>query len=319
MIRAERLSKAFDGFWAVRDVSLTVHKGEILALLGPNGAGKTTTVRMLSAILAPTTGEAWVDGYSVREHPQEVRRRVGVLTEHHGLYRRMTVEEYLAFFADVYELPETVKRERIAHWLRFFDLWAFRHRRIGELSKGMRQKVALTRALLHHPRALLLDEPTSAMDPESAYLVRQAVAALRSEERAIILCTHNLVEAESLADRIAVLHRGRVVALGTAEELKRRFLGPKRYRVLLAEDRAEPPPLPPGFRLVAHSPRAFEVHPPNGEGDNVHLIRTLVHAGWPVVRVEAVPYTLEQAYLALMKQVHAQEAAQTGQEEPTHG
>ncbi len=308
MIRAEHLGKAFGDFWAVRDLSFEVKAGEILALLGPNGAGKTTTVRMLCALLRPTRGQAWVDGWDVSQHPQEVRRRVGVLTEQHGLYRRMKVAEYLAFFADLYHLPPDVKEKRIRHWLTFFGLWEVRERRIGELSKGMRQKLALSRALLHHPKALLLDEPTSAMDPESAHLVRQAIASLRSEERAIILCTHNLTEAERLADRIAILDRGRLVALGTPEELKERALGPRRFRITLTEPREGIPPLPPGFVLEEQGRTHLVVRPPNGEIDNPYLLTTLLNAGWPVSRMEEVPRTLEAAYLALMEQLHGARA-----------
>ncbi len=306
MIRTENLGKSFDGFWAVQDLTLEVRPGEILALLGPNGAGKTTTVRMLCAVLRPSRGRAWVGDYDVARHPDQVRRQVGVLTEQHGLYTRMTALEYLTFFARLYDLPPRVREERIAYWLTFFGLWEARHRRIGEFSKGMRQKLALSRALLHHPRALLLDEPTSAMDPESARRVRQAIASLRSEERAIILCTHNLVEAETLADRIAILDRGRLAALGTAQELKDRALGPPRFRVVLAEPRTGPPPLPPGFHLEEQDPRHLVVRPPRGEADNPRLLAALLQAGWPVARLEEVPRTLEDAYLALMERLHGQ-------------
>ncbi len=304
MIRAENLGKAFDDFWAVRHLSFEVRGGEILALLGPNGAGKTTTVRMLCALLRPTEGRAWIDGWDVVQHPEQVRRRVGVLTEHHGLYRRMKVREYLEFFARLYDLPEPEGQRRIRHWLSFFGLWEFRERRVGELSKGMRQKLALSRALLHHPKALLLDEPTSAMDPESAYLVRQAIASLRSEERAIILCTHNLAEAERLADRIAILDRGRLVALGTPEELKEQALGPRRYRVLLAEPREGPPPLPPSFVLEEQGPTHLVVRSLNGETENPRLLQALLEADWPVTRLEEIPRTLEAAYLTLMERLH---------------
>ncbi len=304
MIRTEGLSKSFEGFWAVRDLTLEVHPGEILALLGPNGAGKTTTVRMLSAVLRPSRGRAWIGGYEVTQSPDEVRSLVGVLTEQHGLYTRMTALEYLTFFARLYDLPPEASARRIRHWLTFFGLWEFRHQRIGNYSKGMRQKLALSRALLHHPQALLLDEPTSAMDPESARRVRQAIASLRSEERAIILCTHNLVEAETLADRIAILDQGRLVALGTPEELKDQALGPPRFRVVLAEPRTDPPPLPPGFQVEEQQPTSLVVRPPRGEADNPRLLRALLHAGWPVTRLEEVPRTLEDAYLALMERLH---------------
>ncbi len=225
MILANNLSKRFDGFEAVRGVSLDVPPGQLLALLGPNGAGKTTTVRMLTSILKPTGGWARVAGFDVAENPNAVRRHVGVLTEHHGLYFRMRAEEYLAFFGEMYGLPETVHRARAQDLLARFGMRDALKKRLGEYSKGMRQKLALIRTLLHNPPVLLLDEPTSAMDPQSAKLVRDAIAELRRDKRAIILCTHNLTEAEALADQIAIIRRGRIIAQGTLDALRRQLLG----------------------------------------------------------------------------------------------
>ena len=196
MISAQDLSKQFDDFWAVDGVNLNVPPGKVLVLLGPNGAGKTTTVRMLTSILKPTRGHASVNGFDVVKEAHLVRKSVGVLTEHHGLYGRMTSVEYLDFFGQLYHLEPALLRKRINRLLDDYGLGDARKKRLGEYSKGMRQKLALTRALLHDPPVLLLDEPTSAMDPESARMVRNAILKLRSTERSIILCTHNLVEAE---------------------------------------------------------------------------------------------------------------------------
>jgi ABC-2 type transport system ATP-binding protein len=226
MIDTHDLSKRFDTFQAVDRVSLTVPEGEVLALLGPNGAGKTTTVRMLTSILRPTSGWARVAGFDVVADPEGVRRRVGVLTEHHGLYMRMRAEEYLLFFGELYGLAAPACRQRAARLLEQFGMGEALRKRLGEYSKGMRQKLALIRAMLHDPPVLLLDEPTSAMDPESARLVRDAIAALRSEKRTVILCTHNLTEAEQLADHIAVIRRGAIIAQGSPQQLKRQWLGP---------------------------------------------------------------------------------------------
>jgi len=172
MIEARNLTKHFDDFVAVNAVDLDVKAGEVLALLGPNGAGKTTTIRMLTSVLPPTRGYARVAGFDVVTDAALVRGSVGVLTEHHGLYGRMQAEEYLDFFGQLYGLTKNERYQRSETLLNEFNLWQVRHRRIGEFSKGMRQKLALTRAMLHNPPVLLLDEPTSAMDPDSARLVR---------------------------------------------------------------------------------------------------------------------------------------------------
>lgn len=193
MIESNDLSKQYNNeFWAVDGVNLNVQPGQILALLGQNGAGKTTTVRMLTALLSPTRGWARVGGYDIAKHPQEVRANVGVLTEQHGLYMRMTGEEYLDFFGKVYGMDAKTRKSRSDYLLEYFGLKEAAHRRCGEYSKGMKQKLALARALIHDPAVLLLDEPTSAMDPESAQLVRNEISRLRSSSRTIIICTHNL-------------------------------------------------------------------------------------------------------------------------------
>ena len=179
MIELDDLTKRFDDFTAVDRVTLSIAPGEILALLGPNGAGKTTTVRMLAAILPPTAGRAFVAGYSVTEHPQEVRRRVGLLTEHPGLYLRMRGGEYLNFFGRLLSLDAVERKRRARELLDRFGMPEAWGQRMGTYSKGMRQKIALVRAMLHDPSVLLLDEPTSAMDPHSAKLVRDAIFGLR--------------------------------------------------------------------------------------------------------------------------------------------
>src|SRR5512139_1256687 len=255
MIETNDLSKQFNNnFWAVDGITLTVKPGQILALLGQNGAGKTTTVRMLTSLLTPTRGWASVAGYDVVRHPQEVRSNVGVLTEQHGLYMRMSGEEYLDFFGRVYDLDPQARKLRSAYLLEYFGLAEFARRRSGEYSKGMKQKLALARALMHDPAVLLLDEPTSAMDPESARLVRDEIARLKSSQRTIIICTHNLAEAEALADSIAIIYRGKILLNGTLDELKRVVLGPVEYEAKFARDfDAGNLDLPQGVTLAARS------------------------------------------------------------------
>ena len=304
MIHTEDLSKQFGDFWAVNGVSLDVEPGQVLALLGQNGAGKTTTVRMLTSVLVPTRGHAQIAGYDVVQYPDKVRASVGVLTEQHGLYLRMTGAEYLDFFGKVYRLDQDARRLRSQAWMEYFGLAEFAKRPIGQYSKGMRQKMALARTLLHDPPVLLLDEPTSAMDPESAQLVRKAIASLRSEQRSIIICTHNLVEAEMLADKIAIIYRGSVLTSGTIGVLKRNLLGPAEYELRV---RGEWPrsnfDLPAGVTVLEPGeagPR-FRVEDP--QLANPVLLREMIKLGVEVVALQELPRTLEQVYLAAMAQV----------------
>ncbi len=231
MIQAENLTKKFDEFLAVEGVHLDIPKGQVLVLLGPNGAGKTTTVRMLSSVLRPTFGSATVAGFDVVKNSQEVRSLVGVLTEMHGLYKRMNAQEYLTFFAQIYKMERSFYQKRIQLLLEQFGLGDVGKKRLGEYSKGMRQKLALVRALLHDPPVLLLDEPTSAMDPESAKMVRDSIRSLKSGERTLILCTHNLAEAEELADQIAIIQTGRIILSGSPDHLKTKLLGQAQYEI----------------------------------------------------------------------------------------
>ena len=302
MIETNDLSKQFNNsFWAVDGVTLTVQPGQILALLGQNGAGKTTTVRMLTALLTPTRGSARVAGYDVVKFPQEVRSNVGVLTEQHGLYMRMSGEEYLDYFGKVYGLEAEARRARSAYLLEYFGLTEAARRRCGEYSKGMKQKLALARALIHNPSVLLLDEPTSAMDPESARLVRDEIERLRSSQRTIVICTHNLAEAEALADRIAIIYRGRILLNGTLDELKRQVLGPVEYEAIFARDfDASDLPLPPGVTLASSNGAKLRFRVEMPQVANPVLVNTLTSRNAPLVSLQEVPRRLEHVYLKTM-------------------
>jgi ABC-2 type transport system ATP-binding protein len=304
MIHTEDLSKQFGEYWAVDGVSLDVQPGHVLALLGQNGAGKTTTVRLLTAVLAPSRGRACVAGLDVTQHPDQVRSLVGVLTEQHGLYLRMTAKEYLDFYGQVYGLDAGKRRERSRELLAYFGLSHAADQPMGQYSKGMRQKLALARTLIHEPPVLLLDEPTSAMDPESAQLVREAISSLRSAKRTIVICTHNLVEAELLADQIAIIFRGRVLVQGTVAELKKTLLGPSEYEVRLPPGEwLGPVPLPPGVTVLPprDSIPRFRIEDP--QTANPIFLEELIKHGTHVVALQEVPRTLEQVYLAAMAQV----------------
>jgi ABC-2 type transport system ATP-binding protein len=298
MLITENLTKKFNDFLAVDGVSIQVDAGQVLALLGPNGAGKTTTVRMLTSVLIPTGGWARVAGYDVVKQPAKVRASVGVLTEQHGLYDRMPADQYLDFFGQLYSMNASARKKRIDTLLEHFGLGADRKRRIGEYSKGMRQKLALARALLHEPPVLLLDEPTSAMDPESARLVRDAIHDLRSAERTIVICTHNLAEAEELADQIAIIRRGKIIVRGSISALKESLLGPVEYEVRFALplDSWEIQ-IPSGGRLTRQGPDWLRFQTAQPEGFHPQLLRCLLDQNLPVVSLQEVPRSLEAVYL----------------------
>ena len=297
MIETQDLSKKFDDFTAVDGVSLEINAGEVLALLGPNGAGKTTTVRMLTSILQPSRGWAKVGGYDVVKNPSDVRATVGVLTEQHGLYGRMPVDDYLDFFGQLYGLKSSYRKERIEHLLEKFGLADARQRKIAEYSKGMRQKLALARALLHDPKILLLDEPTSAMDPASARLVRESILDLRSGKRTIVICTHNLGEAELLADQIAIIRKGKIIVRGSPAELKLMLLGSEEYILKLAGPLNGIPALPNGVHILSQGKDWIQYRTETPEEINPYILRSFLDNEYAVVSLQEIPRSLEDVYL----------------------
>lgn len=311
MIETQDLSKQFHDFMAVEDVNLSVQSGQILALLGQNGAGKTTTVRMLTALLQPTRGTARVAGFDVTKNGHDVRAAVGVLTEHHGLYMRMTGEEYMDFFGQVYNLAPSHRKARLEGLLEYFGLAEAAKRRIGEYSKGMRQKLALARALMHDPGVLLLDEPTSAMDPESARLVRDEIARLKSAQRTIMLCSHNLTEVELLADKIAIIYRGRILIQGSLDELKREVFGDPEYIGRFAEAwDVGGLELPNGVDMLEKTATSFKVRVEAPGVSNPLLLKRLADASAPLVSFQEEERTLEQVYLKVMAAARGKEHVQ---------
>lgn len=302
MIEAIHLTKEFGEFTAVRGVSLNVPEGEVLALLGPNGAGKTTTVRMLAAILKPTRGCARIAGFDTVAEAKSVRRIIGLLTEFPGLYLRMKGMAYLSFFGELQGVPGPVIRQRSEELLQRFELWEARDKQVGTYSKGMKQKLTLVRAMLHDPQVLFLDEPTSAMDPHSAKLVRDAIANLRREKRTIVLCTHNLAEAEQLADRIAIIRRGQIIAQGTPAELKQRLLGDPVMEIRLAaplnglvghlEERVS---------IIGHGQDWIRYTVPDPAQFNPTLLNELARQDVPVITLSEVSRSLEEVYLRIVE------------------
>ena len=302
MIETVNLTKEFGDFVAVRDVCLNVSEGEVLALLGPNGAGKTTTVRMLGSILKPTRGYARIAGFDTVTEAKGVRRVIGLLTEFPGLYLRMKGLDYLSFFGELQGMPKDHIQRRSEELLKRFQLWDARHKPLGQYSKGMKQKLTLVRAMLHDPQVLFLDEPTSAMDPHSAKLVRDSITDLRREQRTIVLCTHNLAEAEQLADRIAIISQGQIIAQGTPTELKQRLLGDPLMEIRMAVPlNGLVPKLQAYVNVVAHGQDWVRYTVSNPTDFNPKLLNDLARQEIPVVTLSEVPRSLEEVYLRIVE------------------
>jgi ABC-2 type transport system ATP-binding protein len=299
MIRTEALTKRFNGVQAVDGLTFEVQLGEVFGFLGPNGAGKTTTVRMLSALIGPSAGKAWVAGYEVGRQDQEIRRRVGILTESPGLYDRLSAEYNLSFFARLYEVEEVSTQAE--HYLRLLGLWDRRAEPVGTFSKGMRQKLAIARSMLHQPRVLFLDEPTSGLDPEAAHLVREFIAELKGEGRTIFLCTHNLDEADRLCDRIGVINQ-RLLALDSPAALRQRLYG-RTVVFHLCQPGADFMDAIEGQAFV-RSLEAMDnkllVGLDDPEAHNPVLVRALVQAGADIRFVGELRRSLEDVYLRLV-------------------
>lgn len=299
MIHTEQLTRKFEGFTAVDSLSFDVAPGELFALLGPNGAGKTTTVRMLACLIAPTSGHARVVGHDVATDSEVIRARVGLLTEAPGLYERLSAWQNLMIFAKLYGIAKP--EAQVERYLKLLDLWDERDRATGGFSKGMKQKVAIARALLHEPELLFLDEPTSGLDPSAAKTVRDFLGDLKGSGRTIVLTTHNLDEAERLADRIGVL-KHRLIAVDTPERLRQQLFG-RHTRVRLV---APSPTLAEVARTVSGVQQAtwdgetLVVKVTDPAQQNPDVVAALVAAGARVQAVTEERASLEQIYLQLI-------------------
>lgn len=301
-VQTEGLSRRFDGVTALDGLDLAVPTGSIFGFLGPNGAGKTTTIRLLLGLLEPSSGDAEVLARNVRSEAQEIREQVGVLLESDGLYERLTARQNLDFFARVARLSKGDRDARIRALLDEIDLWDRRDDPVADFSRGMKQKLALARAFLHRPSLLFLDEPTAGLDTPTAVGLRSELVSLAREEGVtVFLTTHNLLEAERVCDRVAVIRQGKLLAEGTPQEIRR---GGKRRLEVTAT----------GIRpaLVARLMNASEVSgahvDPDGrlvlnlavEAETAPLIRLIVESGVDVSEARIREASLEETFLALV-------------------
>ena len=305
MIRTEGLSKEFEGdkktghVKAVQDLTLDIKQGEVFGFLGPNGAGKTTTVRMLSALIGPTSGRAWVNNFEVGKQDQQIRASVGILTEQPGMYDRLSAEKNLTIFAQLYGVRDAPGQ--VEKYLRMLGLWERRKDPAGSFSKGMKQKLAIARAILHEPATLFLDEPTAALDPEAAKVVRDFIEELKTEGRTIFLCTHNLDEADRLCDRIGVFKQ-RLIKVDSPSRMPTAFFC-RTVEFRLGQVEPSMADLIERFDFV----KSVEVGDghlvvglDNPEADNPKLVKALVEAGAEVQFVAELRHSLEDVYLSLI-------------------
>ncbi len=300
IISAEKLTKNFGEITAVNQLSLSVEQGEVFGLLGPNGAGKTTTVRMFTALLVPSSGTARVAGHLLGKDDQQIRRKIGLLPEAPGLYDSLSAEQNLAFFGAMYGVEDLSTRSR--RYLELLGLWDRRFEPVGTFSKGMRQKLAIARALLHEPEILFLDEPTSGLDPQASRLVRDFIAELKTEGRTIVLTTHNLEEADRLCDRVAVIS-GHLLALDAPGELRKRIFG-RKIVFHLTEAKPAFENLLKKYSFVSEvqvleNKIIVDVEDP--EEHNPALIQGLVENGAEIQFVGELRRRLEDVYLELIR------------------
>jgi ABC-2 type transport system ATP-binding protein len=300
MIHTENLTKQFQTTLAVDRLTLDVSEGEVFGFLGPNGAGKTTTVRMLTSLIGPTGGSAVVNGFRVGAQDTGIRRTVGILTETPGMYDNLSAEFNLEIYARLYEVKDP--KGQVEKYLRMLGLWERRADAAGTFSKGMKQKLAIARALLHEPRILFLDEPTAALDPEAAFLVREFIAELRKEGRTIFLCTHNLDEADRLCDRIGVF-KTRLLVVDSPASLRNSMFGRKVVFHLLqaSQELARLVRAMPFVRETKLIDNKLLVTLEEPETNNPQVVRALVGAGAQIQFVGELRHSLEDVYLQLMK------------------
>ncbi len=309
MIHAENLTKRFGDLTAVDRVSLDVEEGEVFGFLGPNGAGKTTTVRMLAGLISRTSGSAVVAGCEIGNEAEALRLReqIGVLPENVGLYEGSSAYENLEYFGRLHRMEASALRANVERLLRAMELWEKRDVPVETFSKGMKQKLAIARTLVHDPVLLFLDEPTANLDPEAAKMVRDTILALRGEKHTIFLNTHNLDEAERICDRVGIL-RTRLLTIGSPRELQAQLSGRRTVvRLARATDQlADAVRQRLAGRRVEISGNELRVDGGDPERDTPEIVASIVGAGGQVLEVSQPSASLEEVYLKL---VHEGEAA----------
>lgn len=293
------LCRSFDGVPAVEDLSFEIPEGNLFTLLGPNGAGKTTTVRLLLGLIAPDAGTARIADYELGQTNNALRSVCGLLTETPGFYDRMSAWENLIFFSQLYRIPQTIRDQRLEHHLRGMNLWERRHSLVGTFSKGMKQKLAIIRAIFHEPKVIFMDEPTAGLDPEASLMVREMIGKLKGEGRTILVCTHNLDEAQRLADIVGIINR-RLLVCDTLANLQSGAGLTNSIEIELGEPLSDHQGAAiklPFVKSILGKDRRYVIEVENPTINIPHLVRALVDNEAKVYAVRPKTRDLEAIYL----------------------
>lgn len=306
-ISVRNLTKVYGEQKAVDDISFDVNTGEILGFLGPNGAGKTTTMKILTCYMPPTKGSVEVDGLSIDEHSLEVRKKIGYLPEMNPLYHDMNVLDYLEYSAQLHGLRKGAVHHRIKEMVRVCGLESVRHKDIGEMSKGFRQRVGLAQAMIHDPEVLILDEPTSGLDPNQIVEIRNLIKEL-GQAKTLILSTHILSEVQATCDRVLIINEGKIVADGSPEKLQQEFHGAETLTIEVVADTIDPlQTIAPTLRtlpsvtavtLLGHTPPSsrFEIHTGKGVDVREGIFHLAVRNHWILLEMHRKVTTLEEVF-----------------------
>jgi ABC-2 type transport system ATP-binding protein len=302
MLEIDGLVRHFGGVHAVDDVSFSVARGQVLGFIGPNGAGKTTTMRIVATLDTPQGGDVRVGGYSVVDDPEQVRRMMGFMPDYAGVYTNTTVEEYLDFFARAHDLRGETRRRAVEHIIEFMSIGELRDRHVESLSKGLKQRVALGRAIIHNPDVLILDEPAANLDPRARIEFRTLIRELAADGKTILLSSHILTELSEICDAVTVIERGKILAAGPVDDILQR-LRPRRLlsvRIAGSSDRLE--------RFLVEQPGVSNVHEAGpctefefdgGDDQQAQLVSRLVGAGFPVLEFGAHSAGLEDLFIEI--------------------
>ena len=304
IIEVNNLGRKYGDEFAIRNLSFQITKGEIFGLIGPNGAGKTTTIRILCCLISPTEGDAKIGGLNLNDriNSNKIRKMIGYVPDNVGLYERMSAYENLLFYGKLYDYPKSELPGNIEKYLRIVDLWDERNKPVGSYSKGMKQKVALARALVHEPELLILDEPTANLDPESARNIRDLILNLKKEGRTILFNTHNLDEAQSVCDRIGVL-KTRLRAVDTPENLREKYGNEKLILVKLESvtDKIVETLNSSGYAVLNHDAGSLTIESSHLEDASQNIIELVMKEGGKIRSINEQNSSLEDVYIRLVE------------------
>jgi ABC-2 type transport system ATP-binding protein len=302
MISVESLTKRFGDIVAVDNISFDIKEGQIFGFLGPNGAGKTTTIRMLSTLIKPTEGKIVIDERDAFKNGEYIRSIIGILTETPGMYEKISAYENLNYFSGFYGIEEKRRKSNIQRFMKMFNLWERRDDLVKTYSKGMKQKLALARALIHEPKIIFLDEPTAALDPESAYMVRNFIEGLKNEKITVFLCTHNLEEASNLSDIVCII-KSKIVRISTLRDLQQYKKGTRIEIVLKenAESFSGTIEKIPEITSIETTGEKINLVLENPRKVNPIIIKLLIEAGAEIIYFNEIKASLEEIYLDLIR------------------